>query len=221
MYFYKVFNFSSNGKDNYYGLKKLLSEMTLEEKMGQLFQLHSMYFVETDADLTGPLRKLGIDGDDLKNTGSTFGVTDAEHMLAMQKQYLESSPQKIPMIFMENVVHGHKTVYPIPLAMGGTFNPKLLEECSRMAAKESAISGIQVTFAPMLDLVRDARWGRVMESTGEDPYLNSVMAKAFTDGFQGDFKEDGMLQYASTILPAMVQLKQEETITPLILMNII
>ncbi len=168
-------------------IKKLLNEMTFEEKIGQLFQVHSSSFVDTNADLTGDEVELGIQSDDIYRAGSVLNFMGAAEMVAAQKKYLSRSEKKIPLLFMQNVVCGHKTIYPIPLAMGCSFNPQLLKECCEMAAKESAASGVHVTFAPMLDLVRDARWGRVMESTGEDPYLNSIMAVSFTEGFQGDF----------------------------------
>ncbi len=165
-------------------LKKLLDSLTLDEKIGQLFQCHCSFFISSDADLTGPKKILGLTKEQIFLAGSVFYCGNAEEVKTVQKIYLDNNEKKIPLIFMQNVVCGRKTIYPIPLGMGATFNPELLEECCAMAAKETEVSGIQVTFAPMLDLVRDARWGRVMESTGEDPYLNSVLAKSFTDGFR-------------------------------------
>lgn len=170
-------------------INKLIENMTLDEKLGQLFQIHTRWFVNTNADLTGPEKSLGISFEDIKNSGSVLSFSSAEQMIAAQKVHLEKHGKIIPLLFMQNVVNGQRTIYPIPLAMGGSFDPELLKDCCEMAAKESAASGVHVTFAPMLDLVRDARWGRVMESTGEDPYLNSVMAKSFVEGFQGDFKK--------------------------------
>ena len=170
-------------------LLKLLNELTFEEKIGQLLQLHCKWLIKTSAELTGEEVSLGLTKDDVYRCGSVFSFKGASEMIASQKKYLSNSEKKIPLLFMQNVVCGHRTIYPIPLAMGGSFNPELLKECCEMAARESAVSGVHVTFAPMLDLVRDARWGRVMESTGEDPYLNSVMAVSFTEGFQGAFEE--------------------------------
>ncbi len=165
-------------------LNKLLKSLTFEEKIGQLFQLHASLFIKTDTALTGPEKALGITSEDAARTGSVFSFKGVDEMKRLQKLFLSTSEKKIPLIFMQNVVNGHKTTYPIPLAMGATFNPDLLEECANMAAKEALADGVQITFAPMLDLVRDARWGRVMESTGEDAYLNSKMAESFTKGFQ-------------------------------------
>lgn len=86
---------------------------------------------------------------------------------------------------MLDIINGYKTVYPIPLAQGATFQPDLVKECAAMAAKEGAADGLHITFSPMVDLVRDARWGRVMESTGEDVYLNGLYARAMVEGYQG------------------------------------
>lgn len=170
-------------------IERLLAEMTLDEKLGQLLQVHTRWHLQTRASLTGPEKQLGISNDAIDSCGSVLNFMGADEMLTLQKQFVEKKQGRIPLLFMQNVVNGHKTVYPIPLAMGATFNPDLLEECCDMAAKEASASGVHVTFAPMLDLVRDARWGRVMESTGEDPYLNSVMARSFVRGFQGSYKK--------------------------------
>lgn len=165
-------------------LQKLLNSLSFEEKIGQLFQLHASLLIKNNMSLTGPEKALGITSEDVARVGSVFSFPSAEEMKRIQSFFLEKSQKKIPLLFMQNVVNGHKTIYPIPLGMGATFNPSLLEECANMAAKEALASGVQVTFAPMLDLVRDARWGRVMESTGEDTYLNCKMAEAFTKGFR-------------------------------------
>lgn len=87
---------------------------------------------------------------------------------------------------MLDVIHGFRTIFPVPLAIGCTWDPALAEESARIAAKEAAVSGVHVNFSPMVDLVRDPRWGRVMESTGEDPLLNSLFSAAFVRGYQGD-----------------------------------
>lgn len=98
---------------------------------------------------------------------------------------MENSPITF-LLFMLDVIHGFKTVFPCPLGQGASFSPKTTEACAAVAAKEASAAGVHVTFAPMADLVRDARWGRVMESTGEDPYLNGLMAAAMVKGFQGE-----------------------------------
>ena len=171
-------------------LKKLLSQMTLDEKIGQLIQLNANFFVNSEADITGPLEKLGIDKSFLKNVGSTLNFHSVDEMIEIQKNHLEEDRNKIPMMFMMDVIHGYRTVYPIPLGMGASFDPDMVKECSEMASKEASACGVQVTFTPMVDYVRDARWGRVMETCGEDPLLNSVMGAAQVKAFQGDDLSD-------------------------------
>ena len=167
-------------------LKKLLSQMTLDEKIGQLIQLNANFFGKSEAEITGPTQKFGIDPEYIKNIGSALNFQGVEEMIAIQDRHMADDRNKIPLVFMMDVIHGYRTIYPIPLAMGASFDPELVAECSRMAAKEASAGGIQVTFTPMVDYVRDARWGRVMETCGEDPYLNGVMGAAQVKAFQGD-----------------------------------
>ena len=168
-------------------LKQLLKDMSLQEKVDQLVQLMGIFYMD-DADgvLTGPARELGLKEDDFWMAGSILGTYGAEQLKEIQKRYMEKQPHHIPMLFMMDVIHGMKTIFPMPLAQGATFEPELSGKCASVAAKESAVSGLHVTFSPMVDLVRDARWGRVMESTGEDPYLNSLFALEQVKGFQGE-----------------------------------
>ena len=166
-------------------LKKLLAQMTLDEKIGQLVQTNGIFFIKDDSELTGPAAELGISLDYRKNIGSLLNFKNAEKAIAIQKKHLEDDRNKIPMIFASDTIHGCKTVYPIPLALGASFNPELVEECCRMAAKEAAADGITLTFSPMVDLSRDARWGRVMEGFGEDAYYTGVMAAAQIRGYKG------------------------------------
>ena len=167
-------------------LIKLLEQMTLEEKIGQLFQFGSNLFLETETALMGPLQNFNLSKDDVNKMGSVIGVDCAKDMIEIQKKHLESDRNKIPMIFMMDVIHGYRNIYPIPLALGCSFDPDLAEECASIAAKEAAASGIQLTFSPMVDYVRDARWGRVMETYGEDKMLNGLMGAAQIKGYQGD-----------------------------------
>lgn len=166
---------------------KYVKHMTLEEKIGQLLQLAAPFYDDEGdpSEITGPMEELGIGNDTKQAVGSVLGIAGAEKMMAVQREHLAHSRLGIPLLFMADIVHGFKTIFPIPLAIGCSWNPELAEQSSAIAAREAAVSGLHVTFAPMVDLVRDARWGRVMESTGEDPYLNSVFAKAFVQGFQG------------------------------------
>ena len=164
-------------------LYALLSEMSLDEKIGELFQLPSYFFDGDNA--TGPAMELGISSEDIRLAGSCLSVTGAKTICEIQRNHIEKHPHNIPMLFMADIINGYHTVFPIPLAQGCSFDPELVENCAAVAARESAAAGLHVTFSPMADLVQDARWGRVMESTGEDPYLNGVLASAMVRGYQG------------------------------------
>lgn len=170
-------------------LQKIFDDLTLKEKIYQLVQLSGEFF-KSDALAVGPKQKLGIDQEVVDNVGSIFNVFGAEQLIKIQKEYLEKSRHKIPLLFMADIINGYKTTYPVPLALGCTWNPKLVKEGMSNTAEEAAVTGIHITFSPMVDLVRDARWGRVMESTGEDNYLNCEFAKAFVEGYQGDLNPD-------------------------------
>ena len=167
-------------------LDELLSRMTQEEKLAQIFQLAACcYEDDFEPDFTGPMREIEVNDTLRKTAGSVIGILEPEEMLKLQK-LCASGPNGIPAIFMLDVVHGFKTIFPIPLGLACSWNPELMRRTCRVAAKEARASGIHATFAPMVDLVRDSRWGRVMESTGEDPYLNAQFAKAAVEGFQGE-----------------------------------
>ncbi len=171
-------------------VKQLIARMTLKQKVAQLTQLNANFFAESSAEITGPWEKLGIAQEDLCYIGSALNFHGVNEMIEIQKKHMESDPNRIPMIFMMDVIHGFRTIYPIPLALGASFDPDLVAKCSRMAAREATAGGVQLTFTPMVDYVRDARWGRVMETCGEDPLLNSVMGAAQVKAFQGDDLSD-------------------------------
>ncbi|WP_338543975.1 beta-glucosidase BglX [Paenibacillus tundrae] len=166
----------------------LVGQMTLEEKTAQLLQLTSNFYEGTDTQgqITGPMEEMGITQQSVDASGSILGLSGAQAIIDVQQAYMEKSRLGIPLLFMADVVHGFKTIFPIPLAIGCSWDTQLAEQSAEIAARESAVSGLHVTFAPMVDLVRDPRWGRVMETTGEDPYLNSLFAAAFVRGYQGD-----------------------------------
>ncbi|WP_068503623.1 beta-glucosidase BglX [Paenibacillus kribbensis] len=167
-------------------LLNLMNTLSVEEKIGQLVQLSGDFFNE-GAMAVGPVQKLGINQGMVQLTGSVLNVLGADKVIKIQSDYLEKSRHKIPLLFMADIIYGYKTVFPIPLALGSSWNPDMVNLCNQTTAKEACAAGAHVTFAPMVDVVRDARWGRCMESTGEDTYLNSVFAKAMVEGFQGDF----------------------------------
>ncbi len=167
--------------------EELLKNMSLEEKLQQLTQLSGVFFDTKDKTAaTGPKNEVGVTDEDLAGIGSVLNFRGADQVYRVQETHLKADRNKIPMLFMMDVVHGCRTIYPINLGMGATFEPELMKECSAMAAREARAMGVHVTFAPMVDLVRDARWGRVMETTGEDSYLNGLFAAAQVQGFQSE-----------------------------------
>ena len=167
-------------------LVEIMSAMTLDEKIAQLMQLAGEFYHAEGYEITGPMAEMGVSAKVVKNSGSVLGVTGATDVIKIQTEYLKHNRHEIPLLFMADVIHGFKTIFPIPLAIGCSWDLELAKLSAAVAAKEAAVSGAHVTFAPMVDLVRDPRWGRVLESTGEDAYLNSEFAKAFVKGFQGD-----------------------------------
>jgi beta-glucosidase len=159
-------------------VETLLHKMTLEEKLGQMNQLSPWDF----EDLAKRVRKGEV--------GSILNVVNPEEVNKIQKIAVEESRLGIPLIVSRDVIHGYKTIFPIPLGQAATFNPEVVKEGARVAAIEASADGIRWTFAPMIDVSRDPRWGRIAESCGEDPYLNAVMGTAMIKGYQGDSLND-------------------------------
>lgn len=164
-------------------LKELLDSLTWTEKVGQLVQLSGDFFHSAEL-AVGPKKKLGITQETIDVVGSVLNVTGAETTRNIQEKYLKNSRHKIPLLFMADIIYGYRTIFPIPLGLGATWNPELIEEAYGVIARESRSAGAHVTYAPMVDLVRDARWGRCLESTGEDPQLNADFANAMVRGLQ-------------------------------------
>lgn len=167
----------------------LLNLMTLDEKVGQL----NMY--SGGWDFTGPVPDDANNQRQLENikkgmVGGMLNVLTADGTRKAQELAVENSRLGIPLIFGYDVVHGYTTMFPIPLAQAASWDAESAKLGSKVAAQEAAASGLHWTFAPMVDISRDARWGRIMESAGEDPYLASVMAKAWVEGYQGDDLSD-------------------------------
>lgn len=197
-------------------IKNILTQMTLEEKIGQLQQLgpslvgaFEVSFEELlDMMFDGRISEaefhklMSTAKEDLREEevragkiGSFNGLYGAEKINYLQKIALEESRLGIPLLFGADIIHGMRAVFPIPLAESCAFDEKLWEETAEISAKEATASGIHWTFAPMIDVARDARWGRISEGAGEDTYLNSVFARAKVKGFQGDnpAQEDRLL----------------------------
>ena len=166
-------------------LVELLNDMSLEEKINQLFQAN-VNFYDKGSIVTGPVEEQGFTQRTIQEAGSVLSLLGAENIKNVQKEHMEKHPHHIPLVFMADIINGYKTIFPIPLAQGAAFNPEVARIGAEVAAKEVSAAGIHVTFSPMVDLVRDARWGRVMESTGEDTFLNCEYAKAQVMGYQGD-----------------------------------
>ncbi|MDR2975835.1 MAG: glycoside hydrolase family 3 C-terminal domain-containing protein [Streptococcaceae bacterium] len=177
-------------------LQHLFESMTVEEKLGQMTQTTGEHFVgDAFADelvVTGPsMENLGFNAQTIHMIGSVLGVSSAKAINAVQRAYLSQSRLKIPLMFMHDAIHGYRTIFPIPLAMASSFDPELVKEAADVTAREMRSAGIQVDFSPMCDLVRDARWGRVMESFGEDSILSGRMGQAMISGYQGS--DDGSI----------------------------
>lgn len=166
-------------------IQTLLEDMSLQEKIGQLMQLTGVFYAQ-EGMATGPMSEMGLTREQVDMAGSVLSSVGAAQLKNIQQTYMEKQPHQIPLLFMADVINGFRTVFPIPLAQGCSFDPELSREMARVSAKESARAGLHVTFSPMVDLVRDARWGRVMESTGEDPYLNGLFGNAMIRGYQGE-----------------------------------
>jgi beta-glucosidase len=159
-------------------VEALLGRMSLAEKVGQLTQIGGADFIP------GPkpediIRRGGA--------GSVLWLNDTKKFNALQKIAVEESPSKIPLLFALDVIHGYRTIFPVPLAMASSWDPAVAEQAQSVAAKEARAAGLHWTFGPMLDIARDARWGRIVEGAGEDPFLGSAMAAAQVRGFQGPY----------------------------------
>jgi len=162
-------------------IKKLMKEMTLEEKIGQLNLV-----TPGDGVLTGSVVSKGVETNIEKgNVGGLFGIHGPEKIRKAQNLAMKSR-LKIPLLFGSDVIHGYETTFPIPLGTSFSWDLKLIEKSARIAAQEASANGINWTFSPMVDIARDPRWGRVAETAGEDAYLGSQIAKAMVRGYQGD-----------------------------------
>ena len=163
----------------------LIEQMTIKEKINQLLQLAAAFYSDKAEEKTGPMTQMGLNQSTIDTAGTTLGISGAKEAIRVQKTYMENHRLHIPTLLMADIIHGFRTIFPIPLALGSTWDEQAIEEMAEISAKEAAVSGLHVTFSPMIDLVRDPRWGRVMESTGEDAFLNGKLAAAMIKGYQG------------------------------------
>jgi len=173
------------GKKNHNNIDQkvaaLLEEMTIDEKIGQMAQVDPGVF-GSEEDVKEAVREGRL--------GSLLNIVGAEDVNEIQKIAVEESRLGIPLIIGRDVIHGYRTIFPIPLGMAASWNEDLVRESAAIAAKEASSMGINWTFAPMIDVTRDPRWGRIAESAGEDPLLNSMVARAMVQGYQGDDLSD-------------------------------
>jgi beta-glucosidase len=157
-------------------VEAIIARMSLVEKVGQLTQVGGADFIP------GPKPEDVIR---MGGAGSVLWLNDPKQFNALQKIAVEESPSKIPLLFALDVIHGYRTIFPVPLAMASSWDPAVAERAQTVAAREARAAGLHWTFGPMLDIARDARWGRIVEGAGEDPYLGAAMAAAQVRGFQG------------------------------------
>jgi len=163
----------------------LLALMTTEEKIGQ------MTLFTSDWDVTGPTMRLGYK-EDIKNgkVGAIFNAFGVKYLRELQQLAVENTRLNIPLLFGYDVIHGYKTIFPLPIAQACSWDLGMIEKSDRIAAIEASAEGLHWTFAPMIDIARDPRWGRICEGSGEDTYLGSLIGAARVKGFQGDDLKD-------------------------------
>ena len=161
-------------------IKAIMAEMTLEEKIGQTAMRGTSSRVK--GALPEALKQSVREG----RAGAFLNVMNTEYVDELQRIAVEESPNGIPLIFARDIIHGFKTIFPIPVGLTATWDEEVARTVARVSAIEGTSVGIRWTFAPMLDIARDSRWGRIAESVGEDPYLGSLMAKGYVEGFQRD-----------------------------------
>lgn len=175
-------------------VEALLVRMSLEDKVGQMFQVPASNFSFGNAVDTDPPEKLVAEG----RAGSVLGAFDVDRVFRLQKIAVENSPHGIPLFFNADIIHGSQTIFPVPLAWSCSWDTEAIKEACAIAAKEASASGTNYNHGPMVDISRDPRWGRVVEGAGEDPYLGSLIAKAQVEGFQG-----GSLMNPETIVACL------------------
>src|SRR5215467_5981386 len=162
-------------------VSNLMGKMTLDEKIGQL------NLVTPGGAVTGSVVSKDVDDKIRKGSvGGLFGITGPDKVRQAQDIAMKNSRLHIPLIFGLDVIHGHKTVFPIPLGLSCSWDTTLIEKSARIAAVEASADGIDWAYSPMVDIARDPRWGRIAEGAGEDPYLGSLVARAMVKGYQGN-----------------------------------
>lgn len=169
-------------------IEELLLKMTLEEKLGQLNLLNSDDFITGQARSSKVAEKIAAG-----KVGGLFNIKGVQKIKELQRIAVEESRLKIPMLFAIDLIHGYRTVFPIPLGLSCTWDPILIEQSARIGAIEATADGFNWAFSPMLDICRDPRWGRIAETSGEDPTIGSMVARAMVKGYQGNLKNPNEL----------------------------
>jgi beta-glucosidase len=157
----------------------LLKQLSVEEKIGQLNESSGVQIPGLSMEKPDDLIAKG-------GAGSILWLIDVKEINRLQHIAVDKSPHHIPILFGFDVIHGYRTVFPVPLAMASSWDPSVEEQAQHLAGEDARAAGIRLTFTPMVDIARDARWGRIVEGAGEDPYLGSAMARAQVRGFQGN-----------------------------------
>ena len=172
-------------------LEELIKKMTLEEKIGQLVQIKGeIILMESKEISTGPYKNLNLPKEVYPNIGSILNLVESKNVKKVQDEYLSNNRLKIPLLFMNDIINGYKTILPIPLAQGCSWDEEIVYNCAKLSIEEARVAGVNVNFSPMIDLVRDARWGRVMESIcGEDVLLSQKYTKAIIKAYQENKEE--------------------------------
>ena len=166
-------------------ISNLMKQMTLDEKIGQLNLVTPGGGIATGAVVSADVEKKIKEG----KVGGLFGVIGVEKIKVAQAFAVNQSRLKIPLIFGSDIIHGYKTIFPIPLGLSCSWDMTQVERSARIAALEATADGLCWNFSPMVDIARDPRWGRIAEGAGEDPYLGSQIAKAMVRGYQGKRSE--------------------------------
>ena len=175
-----------HGKERMDRIDTLMSQMTLEEKLGQLNCLVAPRGAVTgEQQSTGVIEKVRAGA-----VGSLFGRHDRAELMEWQRLAVEESRLGIPLLFGADIIHGYRTTFPVPLALSATWNPESMERAARISTVEASSDGLTWLYNPMVDVCRDARWGRCVEGAGEDPYLASVYSETMVRGIQGDLKDE-------------------------------
>ena len=164
-------------------LNELLNSLTLKQKIGQLVQTPGVAYND-DATATGVTYLPWLNAEAVENAGSTLNIFDNKKLRAIQKNHLKNNP--VPLLFMSDIINGYRVVFPSSIAQGCSFNPSLTQMAAKITAFEASKCGVSVTFSPMIDVARNARWGRISEGYGETALLNKDFGVANVKGYQGD-----------------------------------